>query len=146
MTADEAKAALARAVKRAWPNLAKASELPFPDYWKKQTEWLCFHAPRIGKKLMEEFVIAIIEKAKDAESRGLTPEPWIVPDKVKAIWANVDKAEHSSAIRTGAAKTEEKREAWDHAAERAAEVKNRFTTPFSGPRPSSFRQGSLGSW
>ena len=46
----------------------------------------------------------------------------------------------------GTAKAEEKREAWDHAAERAAEVKNRFTAPFSGPKPSSFRQGSLGSW
>ena len=143
MTADEAKAALSRAVKRAWPNVSKASELPFPDYWKKQTEWLIFHAPRIGDKLLDQFVADMIAIAQEAERTGHAPEPWIVSDKIKAIWANVKQAEQS---KDGTAKAEEKREAWDHAAERAAEVKNRFTAPFSGPKPSSFRQGSLGSW
>ena len=123
MNAEEAKAMLARAVKRAWPNVTKASELPFQDYWKKQTEWLTFHAPRISKRLADEFVIGIIEKAKDASSRGLNPEPWIVSDKVKAIWANVKQAEQ---CKDSPAMAEEKREAWDHAAERAAEVKQRF--------------------
>ena len=125
MKPEEAKAALARTVKRAWPNLAKASELPFPDYWKKQTEWLCFHAPRIGDKLLDQFVADMIVIAKTAMLTGYEPKPWIVPESVKKIWEKV--AER---------KTDEKREAWDHAAERAAAVKNRFP-------PRGIRQGGL---
>ncbi|MBR2838239.1 MAG: hypothetical protein IKE55_05635 [Kiritimatiellae bacterium] len=118
---------LARAVKRAWPNVAKASELPFPEYWKSAREWLTFHAPRIGDKLTEEFVAVMIVKAQAAESRGLKPGPWIVPEKVKEIWRKAEgnrskthreEAEQSSAIRTD--------EAWEHAAERAAAVNDRF--------------------
>ena len=109
MTADRVKASLAKAARRAWPNAAKASDLPFPEYWKSVTEWLTFHAPRIGDKLAEQFVIAMVEKAKDAESRGLKPVPWIVPEKVKEIWANAAKARKAS----------KNSEAWDHAAERA---------------------------
>ena len=90
MTVDEAKAALARAVKRAWPNVAKASDLPFQDYWKKQMEWLTFHAPRIGDKLLEQFVDYMIATAQAAEREGQAPKPWIVPDKVKEIWKTVE--------------------------------------------------------
>lgn len=127
MKPEAAQAMLSRAVKRAWPNVAKASELPFPDYWKKQSERLTFQAPHIGDKLAEQFVIAMVEKAKDAESRGLKPVPWIVPEKVKEIWRKAEgnrskthreEAEQSSAIRTD--------EAWEHAAERAAAVNDRF--------------------
>lgn len=109
MKPEDAQAMLSRAVKRAWPNVAKASELPFPDYWKKQSEWLAFQAPHIGDKLAEQFVIAMVEKVKDAESRGLKPVPWIVPEKVKEIWANAAKARKAS----------KNSKAWDHAAERA---------------------------
>ena len=138
MIPKDAKAMLVQAAHRAWPNLAKASELPFPDYWKAVTEWLTFHAPHIGDALMWKLIDDFAVSAKEAEERGQAPVPPKVSDEVKAIWAKAD------AVRT--AKAEEKKEAWEHAAERAAEVKNRFTAPFSGPKPSSFRQGSLGSW
>ena len=90
MKVEEAKATLASAAKRAWPNVAKASDLPFQDYWKKQMEWLTFHAPHIGEKLLRQFVSDMIERAKEAERLGRVPEPWIVPDKVKSIWANIE--------------------------------------------------------
>jgi len=138
MTADEVKAALAKAARRCWPDVKKASDLPFPDYWKAVTEWLTFHAPHIGDALMWKLIDDFAVSAKEAEERGQAPVPPKVSDEVKAIWAKAD------AVKT--AKAEEKKEAWEHAAERAAEVKNRFTAPFSGPKPSSFRQGSLGSW
>ena len=126
MRAEKIKPLLARKVRRVWPWAEKASDLPFPDYWKKQTEWLTFHAPHLGDQLVEQFVEDMIEIARDAESRGVKPEPWIVSEKVKAIWANVDKAKQSSTIGTGETKADEKREAWDHAAERAAEVRQRM--------------------
>ena len=138
MTAAEVKASLAKAARRCWPDVKKASDLPFPEYWKAVTEWLTFHAPHVGDALMWKLIDEFAVSAKEAEERGLKPAAPKVSDEVKAIWAKAD------AVKT--AKTEEKKEAWEHAAERAAEVKNRFTAPFSGPKPSSFRQGSLGSW
>ena len=78
MTAGEVKTSLAKAARRCWPNVTKASDLPFPDYWKKQTEWLCFHAPRIGDKLLDQFVADMIATAQEAERTGHAPEPWIV--------------------------------------------------------------------
>ena len=103
MTAEEAKASLARAAKRAWPNVAKASDLPFQDYWKKQMEWLTFHAPRIGDKLLDQFVADMIAIAQKAERMGHAPEPWIVPDKVKKIWATVEPPPPPAAVRPAVA-------------------------------------------
>ena len=124
MTADEVKAALAKAAGSCWPGLKKASDLPFPGYWKAVTEWLTFHAPRIGDALMWKLIDDFAVSAKEAEGRGEAPTPPKVPDEVKAIWAKAD------AVKT--AKAEEKKEAWEHAAVRAAEVKNRFTARSAG--------------
>ena len=126
MTAEEVKTALGRAARRAWPRAAKASDLPFPGYWKGATEWLCFHAPHVGDRLMRQYIDDVVTEAVLAEAAGKTPKARIVPDKVKEIWRQVESAEHSPAIRTDEAKVEEKRTAWELAAERAAEVKSRF--------------------
>ncbi|MBR6733268.1 MAG: hypothetical protein IKL96_02590 [Kiritimatiellae bacterium] len=124
MTTSEVKTALGKAARRCWPNVTRASDLPFPEYWKGATEWLTFHAPHVGDALMRKLIDGFAVSAKEAEERGEAPVPPKVPEKVKEIWAIV--AEHSSAIRADEAKTEEKRAAWEHAAERAAEVRSRF--------------------
>ena len=134
MKPEDAKAALVRAVQRAWPNVAKASELPFPDYWKKETEWLTFHAPHLGDKLIDQFISDMIAIAQEAERTGQAPKPWIVPEKVKEIWRKAEERAGTEARRPE--ESDEKREAWDHAAERAAAVKNRF--PPRGMRQRSF--------
>ena len=100
MKPEEAKAALARTVKRAWPNLAKASELPFPDYWKAVTEWLTFHAPHIGDVLMQNFIDEFVTSAKEAEKQGQSPDAPKIPNEVREIWRKV-----------------EKKHAWEHAYE-----------------------------
>ncbi len=120
MTADEVKASLAKAARRCWPNVSKASDLPFPEYWKAVTEWLTFHAPRIGDALMLQFIDGFVADAKAAEERGLKPASPRVPDEVRAIWAKADAVK--------AVKPDEKKDAWEHAAERAADVKCRFAT------------------
>lgn len=79
MTAEGAKATLARAAKRAWPNVAKASELPFPEFWKSVSAWLEFHASRLSDKLIYSFVADAVQEAKDAEARGARPKPWKAP-------------------------------------------------------------------
>lgn len=130
MKPEEAKAALVRAVHRAWPNAAKASELPFPDYWKAVTEWLTFHAPRVGDALMLQFIDEFVVAAKIAEERGEAPVPPKVSDEVRAIW---EKAESRRAAgRDDPAPRENKKDAWEHAAERAAEVKRRFAAKAQG--------------
>ena len=118
MTADGVKASLAKAAARAWPNAAKASDLPFPEYWKAVTEWLTFHAPHVGDELMQQFIDGYVASAKAAEERGETPTPPKVSEEVRAIWANAGRGK--------AAKAEEKRDAWEHAAERAAETRDFF--------------------
>ena len=120
MTVEAAKATLAREVKRAWPNVTKASELPYTEYWKMQTEWLMFYTPRLGDKLLERFVAGIIEIAKTAERDGLVPEPWTLPENARATRANATGRE----------------------AKRTVEVKIHITAP----KPASISQGSLGSW
>lgn len=90
MTAAEAKTTLVRAAKRSWPNAAKTSDLPFLDYWKKQAEWLAFHAPHIGDVLLKDYVKMMLAEAKAAERQRRAPRPWIVPDEVKAIWRKVE--------------------------------------------------------
>ena len=92
MTAEGAKATLARAAKLAWPNAAKASDLPFPEFWKSVSAWLEFHAPHVGDKLMREFIESAVQEAVDAEALGLEPRAWIVPESVRAIWASVEAA------------------------------------------------------
>ena len=121
MTAGEVKASLAKAARRAWPNVAKASDLPFPEYWRAVTEWLTFHAPRVGDALMGSFIDGFVLEAREMAKRGETPVPPRVPDAVRAIWAKAG-ARRAEPARQDVAK----RDAWEHAAERAAEVRDFF--------------------
>lgn len=90
MTADEIKAALARAAKAAWPDAARASDLPFPDYWRRQTEYLAFHAPHVGDRLMDSLIAEAVAMAREAERNGTEPVAWVVPDRVRRIWDQAD--------------------------------------------------------
>lgn len=123
MTADEVKASLAKAARRCWPDVKKASDLPFPEYWKAVTEWLTFHAPHVGDALMWKLIDEFAVSAKEAEERGEAPVPPKVSDEVRAIW---EKTKDVKAV-----KPDEKKDAWEHAAERAAEVKSRFASKAS---------------
>ena len=93
MTAGEVKTSLAKAARRCWPNVAKASDLPFPDYWKAVTDWLTFHAPRVGDSLMWKLIDDFAVSAKEAEERGEAPTPPKVPERVREIWRMADKPE-----------------------------------------------------
>ena len=73
MTADEVKAALAKAAKKAWPETKKASDLPFPEYWKGAAEWLLFHAPHVDDRLMRRFIEDVVREAVLAEAAGTRP-------------------------------------------------------------------------
>ena len=126
MTEEAVKSTLSRMVKATWPNVTKASELPFPAYWKGVTEWLVFHAPHVGDGFMRELIAGYVEKAVRAERDGTTPEAPVVPEAIREIWRRADKREDISAKR--------RQEAWDNAAERAAAVKQRFSAPFGGKR------------
>ena len=137
MTADEVKAALAKAARRCWPDVKKASDLPFPDYWKAVTEWLTFHAPRIGDALLWKLIDDFAVDAKWAVERGLAPIAPRVSDEVKEIWNRVD------------AVVERKQESQQP----EPKPPSPFGAPFSGPRPGALKrtkrmmqQGSLGSW
>ena len=120
MTSDEVKTSLAKAARRCWPNVTKASDLPFPEYWKAVTEWLTFHAPHVGDALMWKLIDEFAVSAKEAEERDEAPVPPKVSDEVRAIW---EKTKDVKAV-----KPDEKKDAWEHAAERAAEVKSRFAS------------------
>lgn len=100
MTVDEVKASLAKAARRCWPNVTKASDLPFPEYWKGVTDWLCFHAPHVGDALMREFIDDFAVAAKEAEERGESPAAPKVSKEVREIWRKL-----------------EKKRAWEHAHE-----------------------------
>lgn len=93
MTTADVKAALSRAVRRKWPNAAKASDLPYTDYWKSAMEWLCFHAPHVGDGLMGRLIADIVHEAVLAEAAGAEPKPYKVPDKVREIWRRVESAD-----------------------------------------------------
>ena len=99
MTSDEVKTALAKAVKRAWPGAAKASDLPFPEYWKGMTEWLVFHASHVGDELMGRLVRGVVEIAVEAERKGETPVANVVREETRAIWAGKGRGDESP--RTG---------------------------------------------
>ena len=86
MTAGEVKTSLAKAARRCWPNVTKASDLPFPDYWKAVTEWLTFQAPHVGDALMWKLIDDFAVSAKEAEERGLKPTAPKVSERVKKIW------------------------------------------------------------
>ena len=87
MTSGQIKAALANAARRYWPRTARASDLPFPEYWRGATEYLTFHAPRVGDALMMQFVEDMVREAVDAESLGLEPRTPVVSEEVRKIWA-----------------------------------------------------------
>lgn len=93
MTAREVKTSLAKAARRCWPDVKKASDLPFPDYWKAVTEWLTFHAPHVGDALMWKLIYDFAVSAKEAEERGEEPTPPKVPERVREIWRKADKPE-----------------------------------------------------
>lgn len=120
MSPAEVKAYLSREAKRVWPNAAKASDLPFPEYWKAQTKWLVFHSPRVGNMLMLKLISDSIVVALEAYKKGVEPVANVVPEEVRKIWEKVEEVK--------------KREAWDNAAERADAVRRRFSTPMSGSR------------
>ena len=86
MTAKEIKEALARAARKAWPGVAKASDLPFPDYWRNKVDWLTFHAPHIGDKMMRVLIDGAVRDAVLAEAAGKEPVCPPVPESVKKIW------------------------------------------------------------
>lgn len=90
MTAAEVRAELRRAAGAAWPGAARASDLPFPSYWKAAAEWLEFHAPRVGDALMRRFVSDVVEEAQSAEREGRAPAERRVPCHVRAIWREIE--------------------------------------------------------
>ena len=122
MTADEVKAALARAARRRWPDVTQASALPFPEYWRAVTEWLTFHAPHVGDTLMLELVDDFAVAAKEAEERGESPAAPKVSKEVREIWRKTEGA-RARGLRGAEAANQD---AWEHAAERAAETKDFF--------------------
>ena len=105
MTEADIKAALGRAVRKAWPNVAKASDLPFPEYWKSATDWIAFHAPHIGDKLIGQFIADIVRAAKEAEKRAETPASPRISDEVREIWNRA--VEHrSKTLKAGTTRAE----------------------------------------
>ena len=87
MTSEAVRASLARAARKAWPSVAKASDLPFPDYWRSVVEWLTFHAPRLGGRVTALFIEGAVVDAVTALKKGTEPTLWIVPERVKKIWS-----------------------------------------------------------
>ena len=131
MTADEVKASLAKAARRAWPNAAKASDLPFPAYWKGVTEYLVFHSPRIGDKLMLELVDYAVSEAVTAETLGVEPKEWRVPDEIRKFWEGTERGlghgRREGRVSRGLRGAEAaNQDAWEHAAERAAAARDFF--------------------
>lgn len=112
MNAFEVRGALQRETRRRWPGASRSKELPFGDYWRNAAEWLIFHAPHIGDKLMGELICEVADTAYKAYRGGFAPEPYKVSDEIRAIWAKAAKSEAQ--------------DAWDHAAERAAAVNSRM--------------------
>ena len=120
MTESEIKVALAKATRRYWPDKTKASDLPFPEYWKGVTSWLKFHAPHVGDRLMGNFIYTFVVNAKEAEGRGEAPTAPKVPEEVRKIWARAGRSEPMREI--------ERRKAWEGSAQRAQAVRDRFAS------------------
>ena len=124
MRAEAIKGMIVRLVRETWPDTQKMSELPYPEYWRAQCEWLEFHAPRLGEAMAEQFAADIVAIALEAERRGEEPKAWIVPQTVRELWkAKPGERGEGSAC---ASEDESGRAAWDSAAERAAAVRDRF--------------------
>ena len=49
-----------------------------------------FHAPRIGEKLLRQFVADMIETAQEALRMDRTPKPYVVPESVREIWRKAE--------------------------------------------------------
>ena len=124
MNAEQIKAELIKAARRAWPKASRASELPFPEYWKSVQEWLTFHAPHVGDKLMSQFVAEAVREAVMASAVGGTPRKRVVPEEVREVWRSLAK----DGVRRAEPASQDKQDndAWEHAAERAAAVNDRF--------------------
>ena len=86
MTGKEIKEALAREARKAWPTVARASDLPFSDYWRNKVDWLTFHAPHIGDKMMRALIADAVTDAVLAEAAGKEPLCPLVPESVRKIW------------------------------------------------------------
>jgi hypothetical protein len=99
--------------------VTKASELPFPEYWKGLTVYLTFHAPHLGEGFMRELIFDYVRVVIDAEKKGVVPQAPVVPEAVRAIWRKADRTPARSQMR--------REDAWNNAAERAMQVRNRFT-------------------
>lgn len=111
MSKIEIKNRILSGARRVWPGIAKASDLPYPEYWKGLFEYLGFHAPHVGDRLMATMISAYVAHAAKCEKRGEEPRAPEVSDEVRAIWRVA----------------EEKRRAWvwEHAAEMAEETKRK---------------------
>ena len=133
MTAAGVKLQLVKAVKRAWPGVTEPSDIPFPEYWKAVTEWLLFHAPHVGDVLMWYLIDEFVGAAKEAEEKGREPDAPKISNEVRKIWQKIE-AEKAAMAGRGEAPNPGSNEAWEHAAELAAEVKSRFA---------GVKQGSL---
>lgn len=125
MTAEQLKHELFAALHMSWPKARTVEDLPFPDYWRKTSAWLAFHAPHIGCRLMQSLITEHIAKCIKAEQDGTEPVAPVVPEKVKEIWK---KAEQSSPL---------------DGARLGVREETHFSAPFSGPRPGVLRQGRL---
>lgn len=90
MSADEVRGALSRAVRRVWPHARKASDLPFPEYWRRQAQWLAFHAPRVGERVMDALIGDVVRVAERAVRMGGEPQPWTVPDWQREMWRGAE--------------------------------------------------------
>ena len=91
MTPDDVKTSLAKAARRCWRKARRASDLPFPSYWRAAYEWLTFHARHVGDALMRRMIDDFAVSAKNAAERGETPKDPVVPDEVRAIWEKVER-------------------------------------------------------
>ena len=126
MTRDEVKASLAAAARRCWPDVTRASDLPFPEYWRGVTEFLTFHAPHVGDALMWKLVDGFAVSAKEAEERGETPDTPKVTGEVRAIYGPGGGQTQFGRQGCGNGERGSGEEAWAQAAERAQAVKDRM--------------------
>ena len=97
MRPEEIRLELARLTRARWPGVSRASELPFPDYWRAELEWLDFHAPHIGDRLMRDFVDETVDKAWLAQQGGHEPKASVVSSAVRGIWERALKARKEEA-------------------------------------------------
>lgn len=128
MTAEQLKHELFAAMHMSWPEARTVEDLPFQDYWRKTSVWLAFHAPHVGRDLMKRLITEHIAKCIEAERNGTEPKAPVVPEKVRAIWAEVETPSPLAGARSvGGDGTKEREE-------------THFGAPFSGPTPGALRR------